>query len=371
LPGSRRQSWGSVRALPSGRYQARYFDPDTRSRISAPQTFATKRSADRWLAAKRTGIDAGTAVDDQAGKQPLGEWWPSYWRSLQSRKRTTQVNYSTAWRLRIEPRFGSTPVRRIKPTHVDDWISDMIESGVSATKVIEAVGVLRRLLDRAVRDKAIQANPCVLRQVSLPRRPQVERPVLTPAEVDRLASAMTHERDRVLVRILAYAGVRIGEAFALRWTDVDLERGLLAIRQSVEDSTGPLIVGPTKTYATRTLTLPQFLMADLLGIRAAITQHERSHLVFPNQSGSYLRYGNWRRDCWNPAVKRSGVVALPHDLRATCASLLIDAGASVKDVQAYFGHQDELTTLRIYARVRPHRSADIAAKLDALVAETT
>ena len=69
-------------------------------------------------------------------------------------------------------------------------------------------------------------------------------------------------------------------------------------------------------------------------------------------------------------MKRSGVVALPHDLRATCASLLIDAGASVKDVQAHLGHQDELTTLRIYARVRPHRSADIAAKLDALVAET-
>ena len=152
----------------------------------------------------------------------------------------------------------------------------MIESGVSATKVIEAVGVLRRLLDRAVRDKAIPANPCVLRQVSLPRRPQVERPVLTPAEVDRLASAMTHERDRVLVRILAYAGVRIGEAFALRWTDVDLERGMLAIRQSVEDSTGPLIVGPTKTYATRTLTLPQFLMADLLGIKAG-KRHTNGH----------------------------------------------------------------------------------------------
>ena len=69
-------------------------------------------------------------------------------------------------------------------------------------------------------------------------------------------------------------------------------------------------------------------------------------------------------------MKRSGVKARPHDLRATCASLLIDAGASVKDVQHHLGHQDELTTLRLYARVRPERSADLAKRLDALIAET-
>jgi integrase len=62
---------------------------------------------------------------------------------------------------------------------------------------------------------------------------------------------MTHERDRVLVRLLAYGGTRVGEAFALRWVDVDLGRGMLMIRESVEDSTGPVIAGPTKTYADK------------------------------------------------------------------------------------------------------------------------
>jgi hypothetical protein len=95
------------------------------------------------------------------------------------------------------------PVRRIKPSHVDDWIADMSQDGVSPTKVIEAVGVLRRVLERAVRDKALPSNPCAIRSGSLPKRPQTERPVLSPAEVERLASAMTHERDRVLVRLLA------------------------------------------------------------------------------------------------------------------------------------------------------------------------
>lgn len=57
---------------------------------------------------------------------------------------------------------------------------------------------------------------------SLPKRPQTERPFLSPAEVEALACAMTHERDRVLVRQLAYGGLRVGEALALRWSDVDL-----------------------------------------------------------------------------------------------------------------------------------------------------
>jgi integrase len=183
----------------------------TRRFIPAPTTFATKGAADRWLNSKRAELDAGTAIDERAGSEPLSKWWSGYWRSLQSRKPTSRGNYSAAWRLRVQPRFGSAPVRRIKPSQIDDWIADMNRDGVSPTKAIEAVGVLKRLLDRAVRDKAIPSNPCVLRSVSLPKRPQMERPVLSPAEVERLAMAMRRERDRVLVRLLAYGGLRVGK----------------------------------------------------------------------------------------------------------------------------------------------------------------
>lgn len=357
-----RRSWGAIRKLQSGRFQARYPEPDTGELTPAPETFATKSAADRWLAKKRTELDAGTAVDDRTGGRPLREWWPSYWRSLQPKKARTAANYGAAWRLRIEPRFGSTPVRRIKPGHVDDWIADMIEQGTSASKVIESAGVLKRVLDLAVRDRAIAANPCALRSSTLPRRPRTDRPVLPPAEVERLASVMRQETERVLVRLLAYGGLRVGEALALEAGDVDLERRTLTVRRSVEDTSGRIIVGPTKTYAARTITLPDALVAQLRGISG-------DRLLFPNRNGGYRRYRNWRRDVWDKACEASGVVALPHDLRATCASLLIDAGASPKDVQAHLGHEDVDTTLRLYARVRPGRNVDIAARLDVLIAE--
>jgi integrase len=362
---SRRQ-WGSVRSLASGRYQARYVDPDTRRMTPAPQTFATKSRADRWLATKRTELDAGTTHDDKAGDRPLREWWAGYWRSTQSRKPYTRLGYETAWRLRIEPRFGSIPVRGIKPTHVDDWVADMIDQGLSVSKLAESLGVLKRVLDRVVRDRVIATNPCSLRAVSLPKRSQIERPVLSPADVEMLAEAVNHESDRVLVRLLAFGGLRINECFALQWSDVDLERKTLAVRQSIADVNGRLIVGPTKTYAMRTITVPDALRAQLLTLRNSQSPID---LVFPSRGGGYRRYSNWRRDVWNPACETSGVTARPHDLRATCASLLIDAGASPKDVQAHLGHESVETTMRWYARVRPGRTEDLATRLNALIAE--
>ena len=331
--------------------------------MPAPETFSSKTAADRWLARKRAELDAGTAVDERAGNRPLSDWWPAYERTIVGLKTSTRANYGAAWRLRIEPRFGDVRVRRIKPSDVDDWVSQMITDGVSTSKITESLGVLRRVLDRVVRDKVIPLNPCAERSVTLPRRQQTTRPVLSPADIESLVAQCNHERDKILIRLLAYGGLRINEALALRWESVNLKARTLTVRESVASANGHVAVGPTKTYATRTIDLPSKLTAQLAEYSGGGT------LVFPNSRGSYVRYRNWRRDVWDRAVEAAGIDALPHDLRATCASLLIDSGASVKDVQKHLGHEDELTTLRLYARVRPGRSVDLASRLDALIAE--
>jgi integrase len=160
--------------------------------------------------------------------------------------------------------------------------------------------------------------------------------------------------------------LRINECVALQWPDVDLVRKTLAVHQSVSDVNGRLIIGRTKTYATRTITLPDALAAQLVTLKDS---QSALALVFPSRRGGYRRYGNWRRDAWDPACETSGLNARPHDLRATCASLLIDAGASPKDVQAHLGHESVETTMRWYARVRPGRSEELATRLNTLIAE--
>src|SRR5688500_3880326 len=81
-----RRSWRSVLKLASGRYQARYLDPDLRHMVPAPGTFASRTTADRWLARKRADLDTGTAVDEPAGSEPLAHWWPGYQRFIRARK---------------------------------------------------------------------------------------------------------------------------------------------------------------------------------------------------------------------------------------------------------------------------------------------
>ena len=115
--------------------------------------------------------------------------------------------------------------------------------------------------------------------------------------------------------------------------------------RSAHEVSGRVDIGPTKTYSTRLIALPRSLLTEILHLAGPDRGSDPDRLVFVNRYGGPRRYQAFRRDAWDPAVRRSGVRAAPHDLRATCASLLVDAGASVKDVQAHLGHSDVTTTL--------------------------
>lgn len=224
--------------------------------------------------------------------------------------------------------------------------------------MIESYGVLKRLLDRPLRDRVSSVNPALLLNKALPRGPKTDRPVLSPNDIDRLTRAMRRDDDKALVRLLAYGGPRIGEALALRRRDFDPIRRTLAIRRSVEEVKGHLPVGETKPGDDRTIPLPRPIAADLEARCEAIPPGPDS-LIFGNRKGGHRRYRVFIRDSWEHAVIAAGIVpTTPHDLRGTCASILIDAGASVKDVQHVLGHKDELTTLSLYARVRPGESKE-------------
>lgn len=371
-----RRSWGSVRRLPSGRWQARYWDSGQGQSIAAPQTFESKTSADAWLSQKRTDLSRGLAVDDRAALRPVRDWWPAYRQTLDvlGLRASTILLYEQAWR-RIEPELGGIAVSRLAPSRIEEWIAKLVASGLSATKVREAVGVLRRVLDLAVSDGALTRNPCSERRLALPRTVAKERVMLPAEEVARLLACVPMLRDRALFKVLVYGGLRIGEVLALRRRDVDLERGRLEVSLSVSTVNGTT---GTKTGRSRSIVLPASVTADLRDLMAT-TIASPDHPVFASRSGRERMYRNFRRDTWDPVIaaynadrEARGLEPLalrPHDLRSICASLLVDAGASVKDVQEHLGHADVTTTLRIYARVNPDKATDIARRLDAMVQE--
>jgi integrase len=174
---------------------------------------------------------------------------------------------------------------------------------------------------------------------------------LSAEEVGRLADAVSH-RYRALIYFLAYGGLRIGEAAALRGEDIDL-RGRVSITKSVTEVGGRLELGPPKSEESiRTITLPPFLRQMIEDHRVRFPSSEG--YVFSGPEGGPLRPNNFRKRVFDKAVQEAGLAPpRPHDLRHTCASLLVAQGAHVREIAARLGHSNPMVTMRVYAHILP------------------
>lgn len=179
----------------------------------------------------------------------------------------------------------------------------------------------------AVRARVIAYNP--MAEVERPKVRESEDVFLTAAQVEVLADAMEQvaPRYRALVWVGCYAGPRIGELAALRWTDVDFDTRTLTISRKVVEVSGyGMVEGTTKTKAgRRTITLPRRLVDELERHRERFPSDP---LVFTGRDGAQLRANNLRRREWAQAVRLSGLDPAPtfHDMRHTAVSLWVASG---------------------------------------------
>src|SRR5207247_8707420 len=125
----------------------------------------------------------------------------------------------------------------------------------------QALGVRRGVLDLAVADRRLAVNPAA--RVKQPRLPLVEQRFLTADELTSLAQKTTSERDRLLVLVLGWTGLRFGEVIALRRSDVDVLRRRIRVERSAVEVGAEIVVGAPKTHQARPVALPRFLAADL------------------------------------------------------------------------------------------------------------
>nr|WP_281371667.1 site-specific integrase [Petropleomorpha daqingensis] len=233
--------------------------------------------------------------------------------------------------------------------------------------------LLRAILNVAVADEAIASNPCRLRGGGTPRASRPSR-ALTAVEALQLAEQLGRdrrtERYRALVLVLAFGGLRFGEATALRRSDV-LPGGRVRVERSVRRVGGQWVSGEPKTDAGhRTVTLPA-------GVAAALEDHLEKHvrpspdaLLFSTSSGGYLARSNWN-STFRRAADAIGLPAVrPHELRHTGATLAAATGATTKELMRRLGHSSPAAAL-LYQHAADDRDADIARALDAMLAALT
>ncbi len=215
------------------------------------------------------------------------------------------------------------------------------------------------MFDHAVRDGAIHRNPAV--GIRLPKVQGDDPRPLTHGELWQLADHLDEVRDRVLVLVAGYCGLRWGELAALRWADVGLDKNTLRVARAYSEEAPRGEMSPVKDHQARTVPVPAIVSEELARFQA---DHKPDSLVFPSANRTPLRNRNFRRDVFDDAVDALELDITPHNLRDTAASLAIQAGASVVAVARLLGHESAATTLNHYAGLFPSDLDDVAKRLD-------
>ena len=278
----------------------------------------------------------------------------------------------------IIPGIGAIPVAKLTPADLDRFYRQLLEHGAGhgpyAPATIRRVhGIVRRALTQGVRWGWISHNPAV--DASPPRVPVKELSPPTPEQLVRLFR-LAEERDPALAAFIVLAassGARRGELIALRWSDVDLDRGVLTIERGIVLADGDLIEQGTKTHQSRRVTLDADTVAALADHReraddvahSAGTAITKKSFVFSHEvDGS----APWRPDSTSRAFRilcgQAGISGVRlHDLRHYVATRLLASGIDVRTVAGRLGHRNPATTLNVYAHFVPEADEEAASAL--------
>ena len=298
----------------SGRlWRVRYRTPDRRQ--TDKRSFRTKRDADIFAATVEVSKLKGEYVAPSLGRATVGELVPR-WLARKKPPATAPSHHrmlESAWRVHVRPHWARVAVADVDLLSVEEWITDMVTKGAGATTVLRAHGVLSGILSDAVKGKRLAANPAKGVE-NLPSKTVRRHVYLSADDVYRLADESGQHRTLVLV--LAYCGIRWGEAVGLRVRDVEFLRRRLSVHENAVQLGVDHVVGATMGREARSVPVPAFVL-DALSVQCA--GKAASDLVFSAPHGGYLPRPKSSGGWFAGAVKRAGVQAItPHDLRHTC-----------------------------------------------------
>ncbi len=344
-----------------------YHHPVTGRRVTAPNTFAAKGDATRWLATIETDLARGDLPDPNQDRVRFGEFAGIWLAAKTDVRESTQELYEYQLRRHILPYFADVAVGRIDAATIRSWHAELIaSSGMSKTSVAKVYRLMRQILAAAVDDRLLRENPCRVAGAATERSAEREIPDLATVAV--IHDAMD-PRYAALVSLAAFVGLRRGECLGLTRAHLDLDSHpatVLVDRQVAHLRRGPAIHEPKTLAGRRRLALPD-LVADEL--RAHLDTHiddqAADGLVFPAPTGGVISKGSWRR-IWERARRDADYTGTFHDLRHVAGTLNAAAGATLKEAMARLGHASPQAALR-YQHAHQRRDTEVAQAINDLI----
>lgn len=362
---------GSIYPRSDGRWVSYLRMPDGRKKFF---TGRTREIVKERLAEAQRQAQAGRLVmgPDQTLALYLERWLEEGVRN--SVRPKTYENYELCVR-RLFPELGRVRLRALTPEHIQHALGDLIHRGLAARTVRQVHMVLRCSLKQAVLWRLIPGNPSDA--VKAPRAERKEMRTLSEEQVRSLLAATAGTRHHSLWIFLVTTGVRLGEALALKWADIDMVEGNATIRRALQRhrGVGMVFVEPKSSRGRRTVPFPPETLAALAAQREVLGR-ERSQagkrwhendMVFPSPDGrprdmTYLSY------TFHRGLEKAGLPRLRiHDLRHTAATHLLTKHVHPKVVQELLGHSTIAITLDTYSHVMPALAKEASTYMSSLL----
>lgn len=337
--------------------------------------FATKAAARGALRSLLDDVRAGAGNEAHTlSTAAYLEEWIAGKRSLRP---STLKSYREHLDNHLLPHLGQHRLRDLQPRHIDEMLNRLAskKGGTLSTGSLRRIySTLRTALNAAVLRRLIPYNPAIAVELPSPTRSQVN--VWTAEQVAAFLDSVREHRLYPLFHLVVVTGMRRGEVIGLRWQDVDLDRGLVSVRQQVVQLGGKLHVGPPKTKSGyRALALDAVSVEVLRAHRAAqglekdawgAAWHQTGH-VFTRPDGRLLspelvsrRFRELSESAGLPVIRF-------HDLRHTSASMALAAGIAMKVVSDRLGHSTTGITADLYTHVVPVVAQEAADAIAALI----
>jgi len=371
--GKRGNGEGSISRRKGGGWMGQYVIYTSAGRKRKTVYGKTRAEVATKLAKAISNRADGLAFD--AKNLTVGKYLDSWLKnSVQDTVRlTTYQGYERIVRLHIKPTLEGIKLDRLTPLHVRNLYREKLEAGLAPRMVQLIHTTMHKALKQAVADDLIPRN--VTEAVKAPRPVSKEMQPLNLGQARTLLEAARGEKLEALYVLALTTGMRQGELLGLKWEDVNVESGTLHVRRTLSTAMGEgfSFNPPKTTKSRRSIKVPQLALHALRRHRAAqlaarlkVAGLWKDHdLVFTTGVGTPIARADLFTRSFKPLLMRAGLPDMRfHDLRHTCATLLLGKGVHVKFVQELLGHSTIAVTLDTYSHVLPGMGDSLADTMD-------
>lgn len=337
------------------------------------KTFSDREEADQWLVRMNYLLNEGEHFEPSEMKleEYLNTWFDGHKSSL---KQSTQDKYRYSLDNVIDV-LGEVTLADLTGHHIDEFYQELNGRDEFCSTTVRTFGkVLRTALKSAVKRGLIENNPS--ETINLPKARDKEMDYLTRDQVDRfLEECKDHWPYEGLFTLAIYEGLRRGELMGLKWKDIDFEKQTLSVRRQLlrRWNYGFYFDTPKSKSSKRCVDLSGLSFEVLKKhkerqeeLKAEEDEWEYDELVFTSMSGTILMPRNIRKNLKKHLNRSDCPLVRFHDLRHTCATLLMSEGVNVKVIANQLGHSKPSITWNRYGHVSPSMKRDAADAMDNL-----